>query len=383
MLDSRSSFFVMRTATGGFTAAMVGNGININGTIYEIVSRQSTNQITIDRNGPNGTGLTLRVGGALQSLSAFSANRGGSNSLWIRAGTYQLSSTWDVGVNLVGFIRGYGVTRGDGGRPVLKAVSSGFSVISSSGAGDAHAVIQNLEIDGNSLATSGINILRHHIHVVNCEVYGCTAGGIHVGVVGSSIISCLVRNCTSSSGVVSGLRIASTTVRNNTGPGVGLVAGQTLCNNVVSYSNTGDGFYITDHQIHCVNCTAFGNGGSGFYRSSAPNSGVFINCLSYGNTGWGFNVGSSSRIIYYNCAAGGNTSGQFSSLSNCTGIGNITLTANPFVDPSNGDFRLNNLPGGGALCRAAGTGPVGQISALDIGVVQTASGGNILVFEDD
>jgi hypothetical protein len=47
------------------------------------------------------------------------------------------------------------------------------------------------------------------------------------------------------------------------------------------------------------------------------------------------------------------------------------LTSDPFIDIENNDLRLNNLPGGGALCRAAGIGPVGQLGHPDIGAVQT------------
>src|SRR3954451_13297180 len=49
------------SAVGGFTAAMIGNGINIAGTCYMIATRSSTNTITVDRVIAADTGLSAKV----------------------------------------------------------------------------------------------------------------------------------------------------------------------------------------------------------------------------------------------------------------------------------------------------------------------------------
>jgi hypothetical protein len=36
------------------------------------------------------------------------------------------------------------------------------------------------------------------------------------------------------------------------------------------------------------------------------------------------------------------------------GTGDVTLTANPFTNPTTGDFSLNTAAGGGALCKGTG-----------------------------
>ena len=41
--------------------------------------------------------------------------------------------------------------------------------------------------------------------------------------------------------------------------------------------------------------------------------------------------------------------------TNVTDIGSVQLTGDPFVDASNGDFRLNGTAGAGASCRSAAT----------------------------
>jgi len=56
----------------------------------------------------------------------------------------------------------------------------------------------------------------------------------------------------------------------------------------------------------------------------------------------------------------------------------IVLTANPFIDPSNGDFRLNDVEGGGKLLKEnayqdwlqISQGAIGSVSYTDIGAVQ-------------
>src|SRR4051812_1601745 len=58
------------SVTGGFTAAMVGSVMYLSSGPgwYEITARASTNSITIDRNGPNASGMTAKVGGAFATI---------------------------------------------------------------------------------------------------------------------------------------------------------------------------------------------------------------------------------------------------------------------------------------------------------------------------
>lgn len=94
-----------------------------------------------------------------------------------------------------------------------------------------------------------------------------------------------------------------------------------------------------------------------------PNSETFplYNVIAYGNGGYGLNSAGAkselSRIVALG-AFGANTSGA-SSVPLSAVIGNaaeniVHLTADPFVDADNLDFRLNDDPGGGALLKAVG-----------------------------
>src|SRR5579872_553978 len=81
------------SATGGFTAAMVGNGINIAGVCYVIATRSSTNSITVDRTIGAASGQTANVGGALGSPGYCAGQAVTGNQIWIKAGTYTLTSS--------------------------------------------------------------------------------------------------------------------------------------------------------------------------------------------------------------------------------------------------------------------------------------------------
>lgn len=61
-----------------------------------------------------------------------------------------------------------------------------------------------------------------------------------------------------------------------------------------------------------------------------------------------------TSILFSSNAIGGCTSGRYHNVDNAAVYGDVELTADPFVDAANGDFRLNNNAGGGALCRSAG-----------------------------
>lgn len=57
----------LESTTGGFTAAMVGNVVYLSSGPgwYEITGYTDTNTVTIDRNGPTDSGMTVNVGGSL------------------------------------------------------------------------------------------------------------------------------------------------------------------------------------------------------------------------------------------------------------------------------------------------------------------------------
>lgn len=362
------------SATGGFTAAMVGNGININGTIYEIVSRQSSNQITIDRNGPNGTGLTLRVGGAVPLTTAISNTASGS-IIWVKQGTYNVSSS--VGSSLPAIhIAGYSSTRGDSptgdARPLIQPTTGSMTVVNLTG---ERSFCANLRISNNAQNNiTGFSISPEGM------AYNCTVTGAAVGFLNTTRASaCEAVGCTQY-GFQNAVMYACV-VRGNGVTQVGLYDGLALF--CVFWGTSSHG--ISQSWASVVwGCTFHSIGGSGvFIRTDVWPPVLVQSCLFSQVSGYAISYGHTSTQVRGTRNAIYAVTGGFSQMPKYLLDQPITLTQPPFVDAAGGDFRLNDLPGGGALCRAAGIGPVGQQSALDIGAVQTAADSRVFVFEDD
>lgn len=148
--------------------------------------------------------------------------------------------------------------------------------------------------------------------------------------------------------------------RNNTSDGYYGSTNTQVFENCISYNNGGWGYSGVSGCLGQIvrSCIAYGNSSGGFNNSGWLTNGpsfaqggrqyIFDACIAYGNSGYGF-LGDTTDICH-NCADGLNTSGGYSGLSqqiNC-----VSLTADPFVSASTGDFNLNTAAGGGALLSA-------------------------------
>ena len=103
----------------------------------------------------------------------------------------------------------------------------------------------------------------------------------------------------------------------------------------------GNIFYNFNSAISLDN---LGFGQASFSRVS---DNVFVDMARYAVEQDGTPIGSmtANDNWFHNCTIG------FSNLDN-TADRNVALSANPLVDPANGDFRINNLANGGAVIRA-------------------------------
>jgi hypothetical protein len=188
----------------------------------------------------------------------------------------------------------------------------------------------------------------------------------------------------------------------------------------ISHDNAGSnacGFVLTNPNI-LMFCIADSNGAHGFLAPSGAGLQVMIGCDAYNNTGAGLYLASTAIecVVLQNCnfikngvwginLAGGagtrngnvincgfgagtqaNGTGTIAGIGSLNEVGSITYAANvtPWIDPANGDFRIN-------LAAAKGTGRgtftetqasyAGTVSYPDVGAgqgtsVQNASGGS-------
>jgi hypothetical protein len=380
------------SATANFQPSHVGNITYIGGAWYQIISRTSTTAVVVDRTIATATGLTINLGGALATPGLAAAQKVAGNDVWIKSGTYTITTSTagasgpvnDVtggasGSNITRW-EGYNSTRGDKGtRPVISA--GAITSISVFTVGAQFSVVDNLIFDGNSkTSTKGLLSAQVRCGFSRIKVQNTTSIAYDISGGNEALYRCEATACSGTGAFVlsSNVSCLRCEAYGNTTLGFSTSAQNELIN-CISSGNTGastDGFQCFGLTALLINCVAYGNGRHGF-NIGGNGYQVIENCIAEGNSGWGFTqtLGNTNTQEFYNCAGRSNTSGNFDSTNlTLTGIGFINLTAECFVDPTNGNFALNSATGGGALLRAAaygGTTPRGTtISFLDIGVAQ-------------
>lgn len=391
------------SATHTFDAADVGNLIAVSAgtgfTVghYEILS-VAAGAATLDRavGTVGSTGGTFAVGGAFASPGyAFSIMIVGGQDVYIKSGTYTISSTTSnisggrvtttggvaASSNAQRFI-GYQTTRGDNGtKPIIRSsVNSIVMVTASVGLN----YVDNIEIDGNlQTSNQGISFANTYNQAIRLKVMQCTNLALTTSGY-MSIISCEFTGCTTGSAVVnvgsSGyVAITGCNIHDNTVTGI-LSSGPVYISFCIIETNTGastDGVVISHGTYSVWNCTFYANGRHGLSDTQSANtdrSKLIQDCIAVSNGGWGFSAGNAIFLgMVRNCAHFGNVTGGVDTDFTYT-EGTVVLTGDPFTNAAAGDFSLNNTAGAGADCRRASTIGVfpGGLSTgyMDIGAVQ-------------
>jgi hypothetical protein len=218
--------------------------------------------------------------------------------------------------------------------------------------------VANLVLDGNSLATYGVTQASSTAPVVlNVKATGCTTYGFYCN---GLYRRCLATGNAAGFNMLGGISAVECIAHANTGTGFTLAA-NSVAIYCLSYGNTGGGSHgflgNAGGSSHLINCVAYDNDGDGFriaFAGGAPGS-MPRNCIFAGNGGYGFNynsTGTPGSTTARNNAYYSNTSGARNNVP--AGIGDVTLTGDPFTNAAAGDFSLNNTAGAGAACRAAG-----------------------------
>lgn len=374
--------------TGIFTSVMVGNLITDGTTWKEITAFTSATIITVD-SAPSWTAATIKVGGALATLTKAAALIVAGNWVWVQTGTYTLTSGLTITVDRSGSVfpkwEGYATVRGDELSPptISAGALTGTTLITLAG---FYLTFRNFVIDGISntvgtnnrgLSDGGSNTNLDLLQFKNCYNIGYQ----ETGATNQRVLTrCLASTCTNGFNldILNGdYTVVIDCVAANCG-GYGF-SGKIRGVNCIAYGNAANGFDV-DYGVVLMNCTAYGNGSNGFNlgaNAQFDGSGIY-NCVSINNSGFGFNAASPTQHIpIVKAATFGNTSGGIHGLTDI--INPVTLSGNPFTNATGGDFSLNTTAGAGALCRAAGMPGVfpGGLTTgfLDIGAVQSSTAG--------
>ncbi len=289
--------------------------------------------------------------------------------------------------------QGYTTAINDSGKATIDGGTSGasYALLTVSGTNNdlVDLIVQNngatgsaaglvVSAGGNFLLRCVVNNVRGHgfsgttgtNRATECEAYACNQSNTAntAGYNGITIYErCIAHDNAGSN--TAGFRINAnggyliTCVSDSNG-GKGLLLGTGGTNATVSgcdfYNNASDGIDIQNTaagSFQIENCNFIKNGGYGINGSGASSrNGVVLNC--------GFGAGTQV-----------NTSGSTTGLKSMTETGSITYASDvtPWVDPANGDFRLNlaaakNVGRGGFTQTAASY--AGTVSYPDVGAAQ-------------
>ena len=410
LTDIAVSGTALTSATGGFTAAMVGNGIWLTGGgatagTYIITARSSTNAVTLDRTPGTVTSGNGKVGGAWADLKTNSGQYNPGHTVYVRGAGSQwpqaaadYTGTGYITVN--GSTSGFISFIGENGRPNVR--NDGMMFYSSS----------YLRFDGIYFSVNGTNygnlgvLSGNQINVNNCvgdlgansmtfcggsgtasgcEIFGAGSTGssfsnpmINAGQYGMKIIGCLLRD----SRATIGINLSWTgKARNN-----------------VIVNIKGDGIYSTSElsnfQKDVSSNSVFGCGGNGItfadtsaFLETSVSGNIFANSGAYGMSVASGTTAANNSVrnftdynVLYN-----NTSGNYNAFS----AGAHDTVANPAFTNSSGGSNTSqgggyNFTPGAAMIGAGYPSPAAFVpnyqTAGAITAVASGAGGAITIF---
>ena len=339
------------------TDADIGNIIQIYGgtataAFYEITAR-SGQQWTVDRScGTAGQTVVAKMGGCFATPGgmSFALNNGGvrGNRCWVKSATYTITNA--TGGTAGGpfknnsvdrfQIEGYETTRGDRGTPPTMAAGSQASVTLWENSIATEGTYINLKADGQ--LQTGITGFKGNYLGVNqflCEAVNCGAAVTDYGFYGGRQTSCKAVDC--GIGFFGGQNYCIAIGCNK-----GFQSDQTSSHNCLAYDCV-IGIDLWNLGTRAINCTV-DNCTTGIRTSS--NYQFIANCI-ISNCATAFDESSPvngedlQRVALYN-----NTSNGDIPSATLFDYYIINLTADPYNDIANDDYRLNHTAGGGADC---------------------------------
>jgi len=397
------------TATSGiFTSAMVGNYITDGTTWKEITAYTDSQNVTVD-SAPSWSSASVKVGGALLTIAKAAAIVVAGNYVWIKGGTYTLSSKVPFptpGNTTSGYIgyEGYTTTRGArDGRPIITSSTSGLTLFQGP---NNYNRLTHLKFTHTG-ATRGSAIYPDASagHSANDCVFddlvfdGCYSAFLEYNnITNAKIIGCELANCTDVVvSIVSGFEMQGCYFHGNAKENIYLSYGSAIV--LVQDTIFNGGTYgirytlnsgFSAIQIQVENCTFYNQSSNGISIAETTYSAnlqvvnsIFYNMLYGITTACTVGVFANLRAYFRKNAFGSMTSGFYQNFTG--GIGDVTLSGDPFTSKSTGDFSLNNTAGAGAACRAAGfpgAFPGGTTTGyLDIGAAQhqDSGGGGLMI----
>jgi hypothetical protein len=399
----------LTSAANPFTSASVGNCINITAGTGFTVGRYNVRSVasgvaTMDRSVGTAasTGGTGNLGGSMASPLTAMAAIVSQNTVWLKAGTYTVTAAITNTSGASGSLIGYSAAHGDNlSGTIITTATNSINLINVTG-GTVNFWFHNIAMSSTA-STQGEGIVSLssslNLAVSNCTLTGF--GGYGIDGFNNGTASAYLLNTAILGTHGTGLRVNATTliiqdsvVSGSAGFNLQMAGGTSVISRSLIVGSGRDGIVafgiagvltIVDSTI-ANNAEAGVNLGNDIQWAAIPFSFVSQNNIIYGNGTFGIRAiipatPSVADSYTRNNAYGSNPSGNLSGLP--SGVGDVTLTANPFTNSGAGDYSLNSTAGGGALLKGTGYPglfPNGTTTGhLDIGPVQSAGGGTTVI----
>jgi hypothetical protein len=365
----------LTSATGGFTAAMVGNiiyiasGTNALAGYYEITAYTDTNTVTIDRTSATGGNMTDgvgKVGGASNHPQTVAPAIVAGNYIYVKKGTYvkvgannyvlnyTVAGTTTAPIRWIGYDSARATRPIGANRPTFDGNSDTADVV---------LVGQNYNLFDSFIFTSGTDkgvdfSSSHNFYGVNLRITGNGQFGITRN--NSSGSSVYLLGCEIDSngnmgtyGSQSDLYLFYCYIHDNAGVGAYMrYDGRTHIINSITESNSGHGVRLGDDGVYGLAYILLGN--IAYNNTGANNDGFNIrgfnpaanqhplswvaNNASISNASYGFEGYSTIMSFFDFNAYHGNTTGGVTGITPSAGASDVT--ADPkFKDGAGGDFR--------------------------------------------
>lgn len=404
----------MTSAAFPFAADDVGNCIHLTAGagctvgFYRIVS-VAVVTATVDRAaGTIASTCTGAVGGAVQTPQTPAANFTAGNTIYMKAdGTYTVTTTTSIGPNsatgnALSWL-GYTTVRGDNGvatwttatdsTPLITFAldsagyifrnflmtntasvrAEGFTFVL--GIDISNVLIQNVHLDGMSRGIGGAttNNALVHWYLIQVEIENSSIDGIFID---------------PAAAVTGGLMFfQGVWIHDNAGDGLEIGTGNNFAPslvfvNCVVANNGANGILLTGGAqgggaavLTMINSVVEGNTSDGIEQSNANQQIVVLsNTILWDNGAFGVTLAAAS--LFSPSFANGYEAGALNNFT--AGVGDVTITVDPFTNSAAGDYSLNNTAGGGAALRAAGFPGVSLFGTgyPDIGALQSQAQGS-------
>lgn len=282
-------------------------------------------------------------------------------------------------------VQGYSGTYGDLGRATISGGVTGASYVLFNIVYTHRIIDLVFQNNGGTGSATGVQILGaiNSGQMLRCSISGMTGTGLEAT---GTIQECEVYGCNGSGVIVSNdCVLIRCVLHSNLGNGVysGGSDSPTLIS-CICYSNGAHGWYGTiPHNARLIGCEFYDNVGSGALFDYRAGKLHVENCNFVANGQYGVSPNGKSGIInLLNCGFGSGTMSNVlgsKQAGNYDEAGTVTYPADttPWVDPANGDFRINLAEAKGAgrgTYTQTEAGQAGTIGYPDIGAAQAAGG---------